>query len=87
MFVGNDYFCETGTTLPCCPKGMFFADDPQFDGQGCGVASSCCTCNTPPWFRRSLPQPTTNDLEVQICSDMGTQDDDVPFEILEIYIK
>ena len=23
-FVGNDYFCETGTTLPCCPKGMFF---------------------------------------------------------------
>ena len=23
-FVGNDYFCETGTTQPCCPKGMFF---------------------------------------------------------------
>lgn len=86
-FVGNDYFCETGTTLPCCPKGMFFADDPLFDGQGCGASSSCCTYNTPPWFCRSLPQPTTNDLEVRICSDMGTQQDDVPFEILEIYIK
>ena len=86
-FVGNDYFCETGTTLPCCPKGMFFADDPLFDGQGCGAASSCCTYNTPPWFCKTLPESTTNDLEVRICSDMGTQQDDVPFEILEMYIK
>lgn len=86
-FVGNDYFCETGTTLPCCPKGMFFADDPLFDGQGCGAASSCCTYNTPPWFCKTLPESTTNDLEVRICSDMGTQADDVPFEILEMYIK
>ena len=86
-FVGNDYFCETGTIMPCCPKGMFFADDPLFDGQGCGAASSCCSYNSPPWFCRSLPQPTTNALEVRICSDMGTQDDDVPFEMLEIYIK
>ena len=86
-FVGNDYFCETGTTLPCCPKGIFFADDPLFDGQGCGASSSCCTYNTPPWFCRSLPQSTMDDLEVRICSDMGTQGDDVPFEILEIYIK
>ena len=86
-FVGNDYFCETGTTVPCCPKGMFFADDPLFDGQGCGASSSCCTYNTPPWFCRSLPQSTTDDLEVRICSDMGTSQDDVPFEILEMYIK
>ena len=86
-FVGNDYFCETGTTMPCCPKGMFFADDPLFDGQGCGASSSCCTYNTPPWFCRSLPQSTTDDLEVRICSDMGTSQDDVPFEILEMYIK
>ena len=87
IFVGNDYFCETGTTLPCCPKGMFFEDDPLFDGQGCGPMSSCCSYNNPPWFCKTLSESTTDDLEVRICSDIGTRDDDIPFEILEIYIK
>jgi hypothetical protein len=51
MYVGNDYFCETGV-----PSGQtfnnstFYADDPLWDGQGCGPTSTCCTFNNPPWF-------------------------------------
>ncbi len=86
-FVGNDYFCETGTTLPCCPKGMFFSDDPLWDGQNCGADSTCCSHNTPPWFYKELSVATRNDVEVRICSDMGTNQDDTPFKVLELYVK
>ena len=86
-FVGDDYFCETGTNEPCCPQGVFFADDPLFDGKGCGPTSSCCTHNNPPWFCKTLPQSTSDDIEVRICSDQGTQQNDIPFEILQIYVK
>ena len=87
-FVGNDYFCESGSVdQPCCPKGIFFANNTLFDGHDCGPASSCCSHNSPPWFCKTLPESTMDDLEVRICSDQGTQTDDIPFEILEIYIK
>ena len=86
-FVGNDYFCETANSQPCCPKGMFFTNNLLWDGQGCGAASTCCSYNTPPWFYKRLPAATSDDIEVRICSDMGTNDDDTPFKVMEIYVK
>ena len=36
-FIGNDYFCESGNPDP---NGnvpvLFYADDPLWDGKGCG---------------------------------------------------
>ena len=87
-FVGNDYFCETATSRTCCSyKGTFFADDLLWDGQHCGSASTCCSHNTPPWFYKRLPATTSDDIEVRICSDMGTNDDDTPFKVMELYVK
>ena len=56
-FVGDDYFCEIGV-----PPGQswstqtFYADDPLWDGRGCGPSSMCFTFNNPPWFCKQLPQ-------------------------------
>lgn len=87
-FVGNDYFCETATSRRCCSyKGVFFTDDLLWDGQRCGSSSTCCSYNTPPWFYKQLPSTTSDDIEVRICSDMGTNDDDTPFKVMEIYVK
>ena len=86
-FVGNDYFCETGDTATCCRSGYFFASDPLFDGQGCGSTSTCCSFNNPPWFSKQLPTTTTNNIEVRVCSNERTSTDDVPFQILELYIQ
>ena len=48
-FVGNDYFCETGVPLGQQFNSVaFYADDPLWDGQGCGPTSTCCTFNDPP---------------------------------------
>lgn len=86
-FIGNDYFCETGDPGTCCRSGHFFAGDPLFDGQGCGSTSTCCSFNRPPWFLKELLTTTTDSLEVRVCSDEPTSHDDVPFQILELYIQ
>lgn len=86
-FVGNDYFCETGDTGSCCTSGFFYASDPLFDGQGCGSTSTCCSFNNPPWFSKELSTATTNNIEVRVCSNEPTSIDDVPFQILELYIQ
>ena len=84
-YVGNDYFCETGERGQY--QLIFHSDDPLWDGQGCGGTSTCCSFNNPPWFCKQLPQPTTDDIELRLCADLGIQNEDTPLETVEIYIK
>ena len=87
-FVGNDYFCETGVPpSQGWSSGTFHADDPLWDGQGCGPTSTCCTFNNPPWFCKQLPQPTNADLEVRLCSYNRASTENTPIELIEIYVK
>ena len=86
-FVGNDYYCETGRTTGTT-EGLFYEDaDPLWDGEGCGSTSTCCEFNNPPWFCKQLPQPTTEDIEVRICSSRETDSEDTPIEHIELYIR
>ena len=87
-FVGNDYFCETGVP-PGQDRshGVFYADDPLWDGQGCGPTSTCCTFNNPPWFCKQLSQSTNADLEVRLCSAHFAYIENTPVEQIEIYVK
>ena len=66
-FVGNDYFCDTGSEERV--QVAFYGDDPLWDGAGCGPLNTCCSFNTPPWFYKQLPQPTTDDIEMRVCRD------------------
>ena len=82
-FIGEDFFCDTAVTQRH-PKEVVYADNPLWDGQGCGQNSTCCLFNHPPWFCKQLPQPTTNDLELRVCGFYwGT----TPFDQIEIYIQ
>ena len=85
-FIGQDYFCETGTK-DTWHYDTFYPNDPLWDGQGCGGTSTCCSFNNPPWFCKQLPQPTTDDIELRLCGDFSIMDEDIPIEIVEIYIK
>ena len=87
-FVGQNYFCETGLTQWPNTNGVLYSDgDPLWDGQGCGPTSSCCTFNSPPWFNVTLSSPTTNDIEVRICENQGSNDVDTPIQLIELYVK
>ena len=81
-FVGNDYFCDTGNHASVYSNGPF-PDDPLWDGAG--PSSTCCTFNNPPWFCKTLPQPTTDDLEVRICDEDAFRD--TPIQLMEIYVQ
>ena len=87
-FVGQNYFCESGLTQWPGTHGVFYPDgDPLWDGQGCGPTSACCTFNSPPWFNVQLPSPTTDNIEVRICSNSRSQYEDSPIQLMELYVK
>ena len=82
-FVGNDYFCESGNPGPGrIDDGRFF-EDTLWDGLGC-ESPSCCELNTPPWFCKTLPAPTTDDIELRSCCG-GTEN--LSITNVDIYIS
>ena len=85
-FVGDNYFCESGNSGGSTAGGTVFTGDPLWDGEQCeGVC--CSNGNSPPWFSVTLPNPTSDDIEVRICGDEGTHNEDSPIQLLEIYIQ
>ena len=85
-FVGDNYFCETGTNLTRS-KNVFYPDDPLWDGENCGSQSTCCEFNDPPYFCQSLPENTVDDIEIRICGDEDLYDEDTAIELIEIFVQ
>ena len=83
-FVGNHYFCDTGSAEH--HQFIFYGGDPLWDGAGCGPLNACCTFNNPPWFYRQLP-PTSDDIEMRVCRDQPRIDEDIPIQIIELYVQ
>ena len=86
-FIGSDYFCESG-----CPdnhtKSKLCITDPLWDKKGCStIEQSCCQVSGLPWFHKTIQCPTTDYIEMRVCSDEGTDNEDVPVNYYEIYIK
>ena len=80
-FVGNDYFCDSGDPTGNGPSATLL-----WDGEGCGPTSACCEFNTPPWFCKTLAQPTTDDLEVRLCNDGFPTHEDNIITLVDIYV-
>ena len=86
-FIGNHYFCEAETTS-CCVYA-FHTSDPLWDGKGCdSTETACCTAPGLPWFHRDYGNTTITDyLELRVCGNEGTANEDVPVGYYEIYVK
>jgi hypothetical protein len=85
--VGEDYFCETGNKNLTQPVNGQFYLEPLWDGAGCGTQNTCCSFNTPPWFYKQLPQPTTDDIEMRVCTDEERSTEEIAIQIIDIYIQ
>ena len=83
-YIGNNYFCDSGNPGPTHSGTATYLDDPLWDGTGCAQNSTCCQLNNPPWFCTSLPQRTSDDLELRICIDDVNEDTYV--YLVEIYV-
>ena len=84
-FVGNDYFCESGCS------GHFqqrLYPDPLWDGEGCGsLETVCCQAAGLPWFHKRLSAPTSDNIEMRICSSTTPNAEDIPVGYYDIYVK
>ncbi len=86
-FVGNDYFCESGvSSYSARSTDTFYPDDPLWDGQGCIHDNPCCSLNTPPWFNKTLPTPTTDDIEMRVCLTQSASYANIALEQMELYV-
>ena len=86
-FIGDNsyFFCDSGTET--WQGEIFYDTDPLWDGQGCGPNNVCCTFNNPLWFCSELDQHTSDDIELRLCADEYTSNEDIPIEIIELYVQ
>ena len=84
-FVESNYFCDTGSKEDVGFK--FYPENPLWDGEGCGPKNTCCQFNNPPWFFRELPSFIADDIEMRVCRDAGPNNEDIPFEVVELYVR
>ena len=82
-FVGYNYYCESGNPSSIWSNQLYLSDK-LWDGKQC--EGGCCIIDTPPWFSEQLSTTTSDDIEVRICGDEGTSNEDTPVELIEIYV-
>ena len=86
-FVGSDYYCETGFNGNDL-SFTFFPNDPLWDGQQCvGTEAPCCTHPNMPWFNKTLSETTTEDIEVRLCQDESTSNEDTLLQVIELFVQ
>ena len=84
-FVGSDYYCSTAYE-DIRPVPSLATGDPLFDGVGI-CAGTCCDNVNQPWFKKTVPQQSTDNLEMRLCVDQAFSDEAVAFDKVELYIR
>ena len=91
LFVGEDYFCESGYVRPGYYSSAllftFHSNDTLWDGRDCHSTSTCCSLHNPPYFTKTLSQTTTDDLELRMCLWNSPSIDNIAVELVELYVK
>ena len=82
MLPPNDYYCESGNNGTSTAAGIFYGDDPLWDGQQCQSEGTCCS--TAPWLTVNL---TTDSIEVRIYATLSPSSEDIGVNLVELYIQ
>ena len=86
LYVGSDYYCETGNNNNVEGSHMLYSNDTLWDGQQCpGVEAPCCTHPNMPWFTKTLSETTIEDIELRLCRSWN--DEDTPLELIELFVR
>ena len=85
VFIGNDYYCESGSTGSQSP--IAYTNDPLWDGDGCIHANNnCCTNPSMPWFFRQFSMPQNENIEARLCRDESYSSEATLIDQLQLYI-
>jgi hypothetical protein len=64
---------------------QFYSEDPLWDANGCTGASTCCDGEIKPYFCKTLPSPTTDDVEFHIRLDQPSSED-ILLKLIKLYV-
>lgn len=87
-FIGNEYFCESGVD-----RRLKDSDPPSFhrsrvwNGAGCRGFSTCCDFNAPPYFIKDLYAPTSDAIEVRVCTVDPVNEEDVRIRQIQLFVQ
>ena len=73
--VGENYFCSRSTSRRL------------WTGDSCTPGNPCCSFHNPPYFSVQLPTPTTDQIELRICTDETLANEPVLVLFAEIYVQ
>ena len=82
--VQDHYYCESGNVG--IREDRWYDEDPLWDGKGCPTGNTCCDPPNLPWFHRIINLPSIADIEMRLCQDEGTSNEDVSVELFELYV-
>ena len=84
-FVGNDYFCSTSNSES---HNYDFSDFSHIWSATdvCPPGGDCCFKGQP-WFYKALEQATADALELRVCGDQLTADEDVAIDAAELFVR
>uniref|UniRef100_A0A1X7SZ49 Uncharacterized protein n=1 Tax=Amphimedon queenslandica TaxID=400682 RepID=A0A1X7SZ49_AMPQE len=91
-FVKNNYYCESGNSDTFNYVDVIYLNNQLWDGKNCSAfESACCepkNITSPPWFFRDYGNAASADyLELRICCDQGSSNENVLVHLYEIYVK
>ncbi len=88
-FVQGDYYCDSSSTGTGNTPDGHLLSKPLWNGQGpqCFAGSTCCNRPGQPWFKKTLPQPTTDDIELRWCANEAIDGEGTATELVEILIR
>ena len=67
---------------------FFLPNDPLWDGQQCpGAEAPCCTHPNMPWFIKTLGETTTEDIQLRLCIDQPSTDEETLQQLIELYVS
>ena len=87
-FIGNHYYCESGSNSTAS-RSTLYSSDPLWDGKNClALEAPCCKSPNLPWFHRDYGNATSTDyLELRVCRSGSRNNEDIPLQLYEIYVK
>ena len=83
-FVAANYFCASGNPETDTYQFKVYDEIPLWSN----IRGNCNECNDNDlYFCVKLTEATTDDIEMRICTDQVTTDEDIRLETIDFYVK